>query len=62
MLKNGVSREDVCDELTISYKTLKNHLYSMYAKSINLDEDDFSRTGRIDKLSRFLLFLMKLGK
>jgi predicted ATPase/GAF domain-containing protein len=62
MLKNGVSREDVCDELTISYKTLKNHLYSMYAKSINLDEDDFSRTGRIDKLSRFLLFLMKLEK
>ncbi len=62
MLMNGVSREEVCDELTISYKTLKNHLYSMYAKTINLDEDDFAKTGRIDKLSRFLLFLMNIEK
>ncbi|PKL17074.1 MAG: hypothetical protein CVV49_13000 [Spirochaetae bacterium HGW-Spirochaetae-5] len=62
MLKDGVSRENVCDELAISYKTLKNHLYSIYAKTINLDEDEYAATGRIDKLSRFLLFLMNIEK
>jgi DNA-binding CsgD family transcriptional regulator len=62
MLRDGTTREELCDELSITQKTLKNHLYSIYSKTINLDEEYYSSTGRIDKLSKFLLFMINLDK
>ena len=59
LLKEGVTRADVCDELNISYNTLKNHLKIIYDKTINL-EDDFVTSGRVDKLSRLILFLYRI--
>lgn len=58
LFKEGYTRVQVCEELSISLKTLRRHLQSIYNKTINL-EDSFNGDGRIDKLSRLILFLFK---
>lgn len=58
LFKEGYTRVQVCEELSISLTTLRRHLQSIYNKTINL-EDNFDGDGRIDKLSRLILFLFK---
>lgn len=58
LFKDGLTRAQICDALQISLKTLRRHLQSIYDKTLNF-EDDFSGEGRVDKLSRLILFLFK---
>lgn len=59
LLKNGFTRAQICDDLNISANTLRRHLQMIYEKTVNL-EDDYTGSGRVDKLSRLILFLFKL--
>ncbi len=58
LFKEGYTRAQICETLNITLKTLRRHLQSVYNKTINL-ENDFDSDGRIDKLSRLILFLFK---
>lgn len=59
MFKDGHTRRDVCETLNIADRTLKKHLQMIYDKTVNF-EDNFSNQGRMDKLSRLIVFLFKL--
>lgn len=58
LFKEGHTRSDICETLNITNKTLKRHLQLIYDKTLNMDEE-FIGEGRIDKLSRLILFLFK---
>jgi DNA-binding CsgD family transcriptional regulator len=60
LLKEGVHRDELCARLNITSNTFKNHMRAIYNKTINLRDDHYASTGRIDKLSSLILFLMKL--
>lgn len=56
--KQGLTRKQICDTLAISSATLKKHLQTIYDKTVNLEENSPGQ-GRVDKLSRLILFLFK---
>jgi hypothetical protein len=58
LFKEGHSRSEICESLNISANTLRRHLQMIYDKTVNFEERD-TVSGRVDKLSRLILFLFK---
>jgi len=58
LLKQGRTRPELSDILNISTNTLRRHLQVIYDKTVNF-EDGHTGNGRVDKLSRLILFLFK---
>jgi GAF domain-containing protein len=59
LLKDGYARPQISEVLHISTQTLRKHMQKIYDKTVNL-EGNFTSEGRVDKLSRLILFLFKI--
>ncbi len=59
LFKQGRTRNEICKVLNISVNTLRRHLQMIYDKTVNFETED-TGSGRVDKLSRLILFLFKL--
>ena len=57
-LESGNHRSEILTKLQIEEGTLKNHLRSIYKKTINLERPDLSE--KKDKLQRLSMFLKKI--
>ncbi len=62
LLKNGKTRDEISQLLTIAKNTMRNHLGMIYDKTINLRDDIDEKHGRVDKLSQLFLFLFELER
>ncbi len=60
LFKEGFSRKQIRDQLNITDNTLRGHLKMIYEKTINPENEDLKKIGRIDKISMLILFLDKL--
>lgn len=58
LFRDGHTRDQICNLLSISATTLRKHLQTIFNKTVNLEEK-YSGEGRVDKLSRLILFLFK---
>ncbi len=58
LFREGHTRKQICQTLEISTTTLKKHLQTIFSKTVNLEEK-YTNSGRVDKLSRLILFLFK---
>lgn len=59
LFKAGQTRTQISETLNISAQTLRKHMQMIYDKTVNM-EDNFTSEGRVDKLSRLIIFLFKL--
>ncbi len=60
LFKEGFSRKEICQKLNIASQTLRSHLKCIYNKTIKLGYEETEKAGRVDKISRLLVFLNKL--
>ncbi len=59
LFKKGHTRSQITEKLNISLQTLRKHMQMIYDKTVN-PEDNFTSAGRVDKLSRLILFLFRI--
>ncbi len=60
LFQEGFSREQICEQLNITSHTLRTYLKFIYTKTINMEDEELDKVGRVDKISRLILFLKKL--